>query len=592
MVSIGNFFRRALRLTRNIVVPPQGIQRGLRGNQRGNVSMIVAFSAVPILVAIGGGVDYGRVLAARAHLQDAADSAAIAAALDSTGILSNQQSAADRAFKANTDGTNLETYGADGDLTSETSNNVNVMKFSASAEVPAYLLGLVGIDSVPINAVAKAGVTINAAEIVFVLDNTGSMAQNNKMTTLKTSLDSVLATLVDPVTGQNLGTTKVALVPFDTQVSLSDANGMTGYAGNFASTSQTYTCTGLTGGQCDAVTTNAKNLCNWVTNNYSSSAGTTCATNATEYTRTNNGYYYVYTTTWFDNPSYNSNCKKNCDYNYRYLTYYRVAAFSVGNSSASQAGNSTTNGYYWSYASGMSPSYAGYNNYSQYSGTITYGYPYTGGYGATGSTIKDNNTITSNDDLLGVGTANWSGCVIDRTQPYDVQSDAPSSSNAATLYPASKCATNSLLPIVPLTTDIASVRAYAKKMTPAGNTNVTIGIQWGMEVLSPGAPFQGGAAFTDPTVNKYMIVLTDGLNTQNRWTTTASQIDARMSLACTNAKNLGITIFTIRLEQGNSEKLQACASNTGYYYNLSNANELSGTLGKIMKSIKKIRLTD
>src|SRR5690349_13354209 len=112
----------------------------------------------------------------------------------------------------------------------------------------------------------------------------------------------------------------------------------------------------------------------------------------------------------------------------------------------------------------MSPSYARYNNYSQYSGTITYGYPYTGGYGATGPTIKDNHTVTSNDDLLGVGTANWSGCVIDRTQPYDVQSDAPSGSNAATLYPASKCATNSLLPIVPLTTDIASVRAYAKKM--------------------------------------------------------------------------------------------------------------------------------
>ena len=145
---------------------------------------------------------------------------------------------------------------------------------------------------------------------------------------------------------------------------------------------------------------------------------------------------------------------------------------------------------------------------------------------------------------------------------------------------------------MPLTTDIASVRTYAKKMTPAGNTNVTIGIQWGMEVLSPAAPFQGGADFTDATVSKYMIVLTDGQNTQNRWTTSSTQIDARMSEACTNAKKLGITVFTIRLEQGNSEKLQACASNTGYYYNLSNASELSGTLGKIMKSIKKIRLTN
>lgn len=591
MVIIGKFLLRALRLL-SARKPSDMFAPGARAGQAGNVSIIVAVAAVPILAAVGGGIDYSRVLTERAHLQDAVDSAAIAAALDATGVLSNQQTAANRAFIANTKGTNLENYGADGDLTTETSNNVNVMKYTGTAVVPAYLLKLVGVESIPISAVAKAGVTINTAEIVFVLDNTGSMAQNNKMSTLKTSLDAVLATLVDPVTGNNLGTTKVALVPFDTQVALSDANGMTGYAGNFASVSQSYTCSGLTGGQCDAVTTNAKNLCNWVTNTYSNSAGTACATNASTYTKYNNGYYYVYTSTWFNNPYYNSNCYYYCSNNTRYLTYYRVAAFSANNSSASQQGNSTTNGYYWSYSSGVTPSYVGYNNYNQYGGNITYGYPYTGGYGATGSTIKDNNTITTNDDLMGVGTANWSGCVIDRTQPYDAQSDAPVSSNAATLYPAAKCATNSLLPIVPLTTDIASVRAYAKKMTPAGNTNVTIGIQWGMEVLSPSAPFQGGAAFTDPTVNKYMVVLTDGLNTQNRWTTTASAIDARMSEACTNAKKLNITIFTIRLEQGNSEKLQACASNTGYYYNLSNASELSGTLGKIMKSIRKIRLTN
>lgn len=591
MVSIGSIFQR-LRLFQGARTPLDMFPSRSPASRSGNVSIIAALSAIPILAAAGGGIDYSRVLSARAHLQDAADSAAIAAALDATGELGNQQAAAARAFEANTKGTILDPYDPDGELTAETSNNVNLMKFTATAEVPTYLVKLIGIESIPISAVAKAGVTINTAEIVFVLDNTGSMAQNNKMSTLKTSLDSVLATLVDPVTGKNLGTTKVALVPFDTQVALSDANGMTGYAGNFASVSQTYTCTGLTAGQCDAVTTNAKNLCNWVANSYSASAGTTCTTNASNYTKYNNGYYYVYTSTWFNNPYYNSNCYHYCYNNTRYLTYYRVAAFSANNSSASQQGNSTTNGYYWSYSSGITPSYVGYNNYSQYAGTVTYGYPYTGGYGATGSTIKDNNTITTNDDLLGVGTANWSGCVVDRTQPYDVQSDAPSSSNAATLYPAAKCATNSLLPIVPLTADIASVRTYAKKMTPAGNTNVTIGIQWGMEVLSPAAPFQGGADFTDATVSKYMIVLTDGQNTQNRWTTSSTQIDARMSEACTNAKKLGITVFTIRLEQGNSEKLQACASNTGYYYNLSNASELSGTLGKIMKSIKKIRLTN
>lgn len=591
MAGIRNILQDALRLCRNAKSNAEAFSRRVRRSQAGNVSIIVAFSAVPVLAAVGGGIDYGRVLTARAHLQDAADSAAIAAALDSTGQLSNQQTAAENAFEANTQNTELEDYDADGELTSETSNNINLMKFTASAEIPTTLLNLAGIKTIPISAVAKAGVTINSAEIVFVLDNTGSMAQNDKMTKLKTSLDTVLSTLVDK-DGRNLGNTKVALVPFDTQVALSNSNGMTGYASNFASVSQSYVCSGLTNAQCAAVTTNAKNLCNWLTNNYSSAAGTACAANTTNYTRVNNGYYYVYTSTWFNNPNYNSGCRRNCDTNYRYITYYRVAAFTTSNSSADQAGNSTTNGYYTSDDAGFAPWQVGYNNFNQYAGTITYGYPYTGGYGATGTTIKDNNTITTNDDLLGVGTANWSGCVIDRTQPYDVQSDAPSGGTAGTLYPAAKCATNTLLPIMPLTTDISSVRTYAKKMTPAGNTNVTIGIQWGMEVLSPANPYSGGAAFTDPTVNKYMIVLTDGQNTQNRWTTNSTQIDARMTLACTNAKNLGITVFTIRLEAGNSEKLQACASNTSYYYNLSNANQLSGTLGKIMKSIKKIRLTN
>ncbi len=223
---------------------------------------------------------------------------------------------------------------------------------------------------------------------------------------------------------------------------------------------------------------------------------------------------------------------------------------------------------------------------------MSYAYPTAGGYGSGSTNVyMDNNTINSTDSLLGVGSANWSGCVIDRTQPYDTTSDAPVSTNAATLYPAAKCAMNSLLPIMDLTTDIASARTYAQKMKPDGNTNITIGIQWGMEVLSPSAPFTGGAQFTDKTVNKYMIVLTDGLNTQNRWTTTSATIDARTALACTAAKNLGITVFTVRLEQGNSSMLQACASQTGYYYNLSNSSQISGALGSIMKSIKKVRLT-
>ncbi len=557
---------------------------------RGNVTAATAVAMLPLAAAVGGGVDFSNAVAARVRLQDAADAAAIAAALDTTGQLATQQTAANTAFTANIQNSSLSNDSPSGQLSVTTDNNVQTMVYTAKATVKTYLIGLVGIQSIPLSVTAKAGVTMNSAEIAFVLDNTGSMSQNSKMTTLKADLDSVLASLAD--SSGSSGRTKVALIPFDTQVALSDVSGMTGYTGSFTAVSQTYTCSSLSTGQCSAVTTNATSLCSSISSSYGSTAASSCSSNAVNYTKTSGSYYYVYTSTWFSNPNYNSSCYYYCYNNYRYLTYYRVAAYSVGGSSATQAGNSSSQGYYTSSASAVTPYYVGYSNYSQYSGTITYAYPTAGGYNSGATTVyKDNNTITANSDLLGVGTQNWSGCVIDRTQPYDVQSDAPSSSNTDTLYPASKCATNSLLPIMDLTTDISAARTYAAKMTPAGNTNITIGIQWGMEVLSPTAPFTNGVAFTDTTVSKYMIVLTDGINTQNRWTTNATQIDARTAQACTNAKNLGITVFTVRLEDGNSSMLQACASQTGYYYNLTNASQLSGALGNIMKSIKKIRLT-
>ena len=562
-----------------------------RGQVRGNVTITVALSILPITAAIGGGVDFANVENARARLQDAADSAAIAAALDTSGTLSGQQTAADKSFNANITGVKNLT-GASGSLAAATVNNVQTMSYAATAHVQTYVLGLVGMKTVDIAALAKSGVSINSAEIAFVLDNTGSMADNNKMTALKASLDTTLASLLDS-TGANSGHTKVALVPFDTQVALNNVASMTNYTGSFQSVSQGWTCTSLSTAQCASVTSNNSYLTNWISQNYSASAATTATANIVTYTRSQNGYYYVYSAAYFANPSYSPSCRSHCssNYLYPYLTYYYDAPY---NGSGVMLGSSydSLQGYYTSSTGSYTPSQIGYSGYGRYSGSLTYGYPTAGGFNSGASTVyMDNNTINSTDTLLGVGSANWSGCVIDRTQPYDVQSDAPVSTTAATLYPAAKCATNSLLPIMDLTTDIAAARTYAAKMSPAGNTNITIGIQWGMEVLSPSAPFTGGAQFTDKSVNKYMIVLTDGLNTQNRWTTTSTQIDARTALACTAAKNLGITVFTVRLEQGNSSMLQACATQTGYYYNLSNSSQISGALGSIMKSIKKVRLT-
>lgn len=557
----------------------------------GNVTMIVALSVLPIAAAVGGGIDFANVQAARAKLQDAADAAAISATLDQTATQASRETAAKKAFCNNikpTSGGKVSGFcgaavmdqlqSATGTLSASTTNNVLTLSYAATAHVPTYLLGLVGMDTIMIDALAKAGVSTSTAEIAFVLDNTGSMSSGSKMDYLKSSLDSTLASLLDS-TGKNVGNTKVALVPFDTQVALNDVANMTGYAGEFTTVTPTYSCSNYSSGQCQIVYENFTIMCN---------GNSTCLSNNRNYTRSwtsyGNTYFGVFSTSYY--TSNNTYRWYGRTYNYVRIVYrqtvYRVNGSTLTHhSTSSDGGDYTYNAYY------QEPNY-----YSRYYGTVSYSTPSAGGY-TSGSTsvIKDNDTITSNDDLLGVGTENWSGCVIDRAQSYDVTADAPVAGTANSLYPAAKCATNSLLPIMGLTTNIASARTYAAKMKPAGNTNVTIGVQWGMEVLSPTAPFSEGAAFTDKAVGKYMIVLTDGINTQNRWTTNNSQINARLALACTNAKALGITVFTVRVEQGDSTTLQNCASQTGYYYNLTNANQLPVTLTKIMKSIRKVRLT-
>ena len=61
-------------------------------------------------------------------------------------------------------------------------------------------------------------------------------------------------------------------------------------------------------------------------------------------------------------------------------------------------------------------------------------------------------------------------------------------------------------------------------MTPTGNTNVTIGLQVAWQTLSPVAPFNAPAPA--PDLDKVIILLTDGENTQNRWTSSSS-VDRR-----------------------------------------------------------------
>jgi von Willebrand factor type A domain len=142
--------------------------------------------------------------------------------------------------------------------------------------------------------------------------------------------------------------------------------------------------------------------------------------------------------------------------------------------------------------------------------------------------------------------------------------------------------------MMPLSDDWTALNSKVDAMTPTGNTNVTIGIQLAWQSLSPVAPFSAPAP--EPDLDKVIIALTDGTNTQNRWSSTQSVIDDRTSKVCTNAKADNIKIYTIRVIDGNQSLLQGCATNPGMYYEVSQASQLNGVFTAIAQNLANLRI--
>jgi Flp pilus assembly protein TadG len=181
----------------------------------------------------------------------------------------------------------------------------------------------------------------------------------------------------------------------------------------------------------------------------------------------------------------------------------------------------------------------------------------------------------------------WNGCVYDRDQNNDVSNTATLSGAPATLFrahQASACPTS----MMPLNYDWSALNNKIDDMTPTGKTNVTIGLALGFQLLSPVAPFNAPAPA--PDLDKVIVILTDGDNTQNRWTTSTSSIDARTQMVCDNVEAANIKIYAVRVIDGNASLLQSCATNPSMYYDVQQADQLSNVFSSIAQKLANLRI--
>ena len=198
----------------------------------------------------------------------------------------------------------------------------------------------------------------------------------------------------------------------------------------------------------------------------------------------------------------------------------------------------------------------------------------------------------------------WTGCFTDRDQDYDIKNTTPTASNTSTLFPAEEYVSGSekyckvgnapyLQPIMPMTYDWSALKTLIDGMEPTGNTNQGIGLAWSWMTLGAGAPFNAPAKDPNYSYRDAIILLSDGLNTQNRWYSNASQIDARQKLLCDNAKAAGITLYTIHVNTGGdptSQVLKYCASSADKFFLITSASQTTSVFNSIGISLSKLRV--
>lgn len=570
---------------------------------RANVAMSFALAAVPLVAVVGAGVDIARANANHSYLQSATDTAI----LHMAGIQPGENGYEAKLLEhvkvalAGRQYTNLAAS-----YTTQTTSKGQEITINTSYKIPAVVLSIVGIDDLEVNATASAVASSAGSEVVFVLDTTGSMARNDKMVKLKAAVSEVLDNMVD-AGGVNVLENKIGIVPFNTQVKVApDTN--YNWVNYGTATNYQYCNYGDNSRpmwpQCPVYWWNTDVVCEKADNIID------CKSRIKYYDKpvyTSGGeYHYEQIAVSYEIKGGNYRIyKHHMDY------WWTDSIWSYINTDENGANYGWTGGssgldddheehtaanldlynqidtgydvlapFYWA------PKYWGDN------GDVAYENGFAADIAREWDYELENGTKAhANFPATADAKDQWTGCLIDRDQNYDASAEIANPSIIQSLYPARRCQYEPLETILGLTEDISQARSKVQALQPAGYTNITIGIQHGIEVLSPDAPFTGGGPFNSRAAAKYMVIVTDGLNNRNRFTNNIEEIDARTALACQAAKDKGITLFVVRLEEGNSDLLRDCASKPPYYYDLTSANQLGATLQSVFTSMNKLRLT-
>lgn len=592
---------------------------GFARNKRGNVAMIYALSLVPVTVAAGAGLDLGRAMVVRARLAEALDSAGLAVGA-TTGLTQSQmQTLAQQYFNAN--------YTADPSFGTPASVNVvtgtNSVTLTTSVTMPTTLMNVVGISTMNVGYTSQVVWGQTKLWVSLVLDNTGSMTQTDatgtsKISALKTAAANLLTTLQGVAI--NAGDVQVALLPFSKDVNVGTGNVAASWIDwtdwDSAPASSTPSTNVGPGSNCPY--SNGVNgfKCTIGPDNGSSNTGTIpssgtysgyiCPSVAAANASTGMGGHYF-------NGCYNSVPTKTLTTTTTASTpvtvKYNCTTVNGGAASCSQTSSSTgsttdntttatTSGYSGDSTTTSSSSSGNTSDGSQSChtshGTTTCTFTRTIVTTTVVTTVTKTGAAPFNHTWIANDHSTWDGCVMDRNQDNDVTNTVPSGSS--TNFPAENSTDCPPGTVSPLSYDWTTLQSAVAAMTAQGSTNQPVGLAWGWQAQTQGNPLNPSAL--PQNTSQVIIILSDGLNTQDRWSGDGSNedsgTDGRMNTLCTNAKAAGFVVYAVFVDlngtQGNSTVLQNCATDQSHYFDLTTSGAIITAFSQIATQITQLRV--
>lgn len=205
-------------------------------------------------------------------------------------------------------------------------------------------------------------------------------------------------------------------------------------------------------------------------------------------------------------------------------------------------------------------------------------------------------------------TGTWTGCTQDRQYPYNLSDSTPGADDKskwgqpqAPDHIDNGCngykndgrgyAYHGLV-VRPLSDDFSGINSQLASMTPYAWTHIALGVEFGYHLLSPNQPFDQGKPYTDKTTEKFMVILTDGMQTEPGYgpsSRTVGQGENNLEKLCASAKSNNIHIVSMAFDIDDSatrQRLKNCSTDPAKdFFVLSDTADLANAFESIKQSI-------